>query len=140
MTTPNKRSALDARTMLRFHIEAPWPGTSAGSCRMSRKSVWPIIAGFLLLAVLSVGADMLLRGFFPKAFGPSAAPLGALASVVTIFYASAFGVLSSYLTAALAPSRPVMHALVLGGIVFLSLSVAWWAHGIEPRRGSMSDS
>lgn len=45
--------------------------------------------------------------------------MGALASAVTMFYASAFGVLSSYLTAALAPTRPVMHALVLGGIVFL---------------------
>ena len=86
---------------------------------MSRKSVWPIIAGFLLLAVLSVGADMILRGCFPKAFGPSEAPMGALASVVTIFYASAFGVLSSYLTAALAPNRPVTHALALGAIVFL---------------------
>jgi len=44
-----------------------------GSCSMSRKSVWPIIAGFLLLAVLSVGADMILRSFFPKAFGTSEA-------------------------------------------------------------------
>jgi hypothetical protein len=86
---------------------------------MSRKSVWPIIAGFLLLAVLSVGADMILRSFFPKAFGRSEAPLGALASLVTMFYASAFGVVSSYLTATLAPCRPVMHALALGGIVFL---------------------
>jgi len=42
-----------------------------------------------------------------------------LASAATIFYASAFGVVSSYLTATLAPRRPVMHALVLGGIVFL---------------------
>jgi hypothetical protein len=73
----------------------------------------------LLLTVLSVGADLILRGFFPRAFGPSEAPLGALASLVTIFYASAFGVLSSYFTATLAPSRPVMHALALGGIVFL---------------------
>ena len=86
---------------------------------MSRKSVWPIIAGFLLLAALSVGADMILRGLFPKAFGPSEAPQNAPASVVTIFYAGAFGVLGSYLTARLAPSRPVMHALALGGIVFL---------------------
>jgi hypothetical protein len=86
---------------------------------MSRKSVWPIIAGFLLLAVLSVCADMILRSFFPKAFGTVEAPLGVLASVVTIFYASAFGVVSSYLTATLAPGRPVMHALALGGIAFL---------------------
>src|SRR5436190_23023342 len=86
---------------------------------MSRKSFWPIIAGFLLMAVLSVGADMILRSFFPKAFGTSQAPLGVLASVFTIFYTSAFGVVSSYLTATLAPGRPVMHALVLGGIVFL---------------------
>jgi hypothetical protein len=90
-----------------------------GSCRMSRKSVWPILAGLLLLAALSVVADMILRGFFPKAFGPSEAALGALASAVTILYAGAFGVLSSYLTARLAPGRPVVHALILGGIAFL---------------------
>jgi len=86
---------------------------------MNRKSVWPIIAGFLLLVVLSVGTDMILRGLFPKAFGPSGAPMSALASLTTILYAGAFGVLGSYLTARLAPSRPVMHALALGGIVFL---------------------
>src|SRR5258708_6345107 len=86
---------------------------------MSRKSAWPVIAGFLLLAVLSIAADMILRGFFPKAFGPSNAPQGAIASVVTILYAAGFGVLSSYVTARLAGSRPVMHALALGGILFL---------------------
>jgi hypothetical protein len=86
---------------------------------MIRKSIWPVLAGLLLLAVLSVGADILLRGFFPKAFGPSEAAQGTLASVVTILYAAGFAVLSSYLTARLAGSRPVMYALVLGGIVFL---------------------
>ena len=89
---------------------------------MSRKSVWPIIAGFLLFVVLNAGTDLILRGFFPKAFSLSAAPqgaLGALGSLITIFYASSFCVLSGYLTAVLAPSRPVMHALVLGSIVFL---------------------
>jgi hypothetical protein len=86
---------------------------------MMRKSVWPVIAGFLLLVALSVAADILLRGFFPMTFGPSKAYQGTLASVVTIFYAGAFGVLSSYLTARLASSRPVMHALILGGIVFV---------------------
>jgi len=86
---------------------------------MIRKSVWPVIAGFLLLAALSVGANILLRSLFPRMFGASEAPQCALASVVTMLYASGFGVLSSYLTAGLAGSRPVMHALALGGIVFL---------------------
>jgi hypothetical protein len=86
---------------------------------MIRKSVWPIIAGFLLLAALSVSADILLRSLLPRTFGPSVAPQGAIASVFTIFYAGGFGVLSSYLTARLAGSRPVIHALALGGIVFL---------------------
>jgi hypothetical protein len=86
---------------------------------MGRKSVWPVIAGFLTLIVLSFGAELILRGLLPKEFGPSERTMGTLASAVTIFYASAFGVLSSYLTATLAPSRPVQHALTLGGIVFL---------------------
>jgi len=86
---------------------------------MIRKCIWPVVAGFLLLAALSVGADILLRGFFQMTFRPSEAAQGALASVVTIVYAAGFGVLSSYLTARLAGSRPVMHAMALGGVVFL---------------------
>jgi hypothetical protein len=101
---------------------------------MSRKSVWPIIAGFFLLAALSVGADMVLRGFFPKMFGPSEAPQSTLASFVAIFYAALSGALSSYLTARLAPSRPVTHALALGAIIFLFAVgglVGWWQRASE---------
>ena len=77
------------------------------------------VRAVLVVAALSVGADILLRNLFPRTFGPSEAPQGAIASVGTIFYAGGFGVLSGYLTARLAGSRPVMHALALGGIVFL---------------------
>jgi hypothetical protein len=86
---------------------------------MTRKNIWAVVAGFLLLAALSAGADILLRGLFPKTFGPSEVVQGTLASVVTIVYAATFGVLSGYLTAQLASSRPVLHAMVLGGVVFL---------------------
>jgi hypothetical protein len=84
---------------------------------MKRKSIWALIAGFLLLTVLSIGADILLRAFFPKAFGPSGVVQSWFAAIATISYAAAFGALSSYLTARLAGGRPVMHAMVLGGIV-----------------------
>jgi hypothetical protein len=86
---------------------------------MTGKSIWAVIAGFLLLAVLSIGTDMLLRGIFPNTFGPLKAVQGPLASVATLAYAAAFGVLSSYLTARLAGDRPGMHAMALGGIVLL---------------------
>ena len=86
---------------------------------MTRKSIWALIAGFLLLMVLSIGADILLRAFFPKAFSPSGAVQSWFAAITTICYAAAFGALSSYLTARLAGGRPVMHAMVLGGVVLL---------------------
>jgi uncharacterized membrane protein len=86
---------------------------------MKRKSIWAVIAGLLLLSVLTTGADILLRAFFPKAFGTSGVVESWFAAIATITYAAVFNVLSSYLTARLAGSRPMMHAIILGGVVFV---------------------
>ena len=86
---------------------------------MNRKNIWPVTAGFLLLAVLSVAADALLRTFFPGTFGLSGRILSWLAAVIILGYGAAFGVLSGYLTARLAATRPMLHATALAGILFV---------------------
>jgi hypothetical protein len=86
---------------------------------MIRKSIWAVLAGFLLLMALSISADFLLWALFPETFGHSGANLTWLASMVTILYGAASCVAGGYLTARLSGSRPVMHAAVLGGVMLL---------------------
>ena len=69
-------------------------------------------------------------GIYPPWFEPMAGPLWLLATAYRIVY----GVAGSYITARLAPDRPMMHALVLG-IVGVALSIAGavvaWGKGPE---------
>jgi hypothetical protein len=69
------------------------------------------VAGALTGIVLSLGADAALRaaGVFP------AVMTNALFVLATA-YRAIYGVAGSYLTARLAPNRPMRHALVLGAI------------------------
>jgi phosphatidylglycerophosphate synthase len=88
------------------------------------KSIFAIVAGFFSIVVLSIGADQLMRvlGIFPKAGSAMTSSLFLLATGYRILI-SIFG---CYLTARLAPSRPVRHALWLGaiGALFSAIGVA----------------
>ena len=86
---------------------------------MTRKSIWPVLAGFLLFMALGIGADFLLRVSFPATFGHSGANLTWFAAMVIIVHDAAFGVAGGYFTARFAGSRPMTHAAVLGGVVIL---------------------
>ena len=84
------------------------------------RSVGALFAGFVVVVILSISTDIALRGagIFP--------PLGqvmsdALLGLATI-YRSVFAVVGSYVTARLAPDRPMQHALV-GGVIGLGLSI-----------------
>ncbi len=95
------------------------------------RSVWALLAGFLAVVILSIGADIVMRavGLFPK-LGPMTDSFFVLATV----YRTVFGVAGSYITARLAPYEPMQHALIGGGIgLFLSLlgAVTTWSRGAE---------
>ncbi len=94
------------------------------------RSVIAILAGAIVGIVLSLSTDIALHlsGFFPPL--GEAAPDGALMAATA--YRTAYGVLGSYLTARLAPGRPMQHALVLGALgmaVSLLGAVATWNRG-----------
>jgi len=84
------------------------------------RSIGAVLAGFVAVVVLSLGTDALLRaaGIFPKLGLSMSDPLFVLATA----YRTVYGIIGSYLTARLAPDRPIQHALV-GGLVGLVLSV-----------------
>jgi len=79
-----------------------------------------VVAGALAGIILSIGTDMVLRaaGIFTPLGQPMADSLLLLATV----YRTVYGILGSYITARLAPYRPMAHALV-GGLVGLVVSI-----------------
>ncbi len=88
--------------------------SSANPPRRTGRSVWAIVAGVLIAVTLSVGTDTVLHatGVFPALGRSMSDALFGLATAYRIVY----GVLGAYVTARLAPDRPMWHALVLGGI------------------------
>jgi hypothetical protein len=94
------------------------------------RSIGALFAGFLVVVILSIGADIALRamGIFPRLGEAMSDRFFLLATV----YRTVFGIVGSYITARLAPDRPMQHAL-LGGVVGLVLSivgaVTTWSRG-----------
>ncbi len=85
------------------------------------RSAGAVLAGFITILVTHTGTDAVLHalGVFPPAGQAMSDALFALA----FSYRFSFSVLGAYVTAWLAPTRPLKHALVLGGIGFV-LSLA----------------
>jgi hypothetical protein len=105
------------------------PVTASASRPAWRRSVLAVFVGLVANAVVSTGTDIALvaAGVFPPLaeFGRFTAPLLLLALVYRTFY----GVLGCYVTARLAPARPMAHSLALGGIGFaigLAGAIATW--------------
>ena len=87
------------------------------------RSVGAVFSGFLAVVVLSIGTDMLMQatGLFPPFSEPQKFTTPLL--LAAMIYRAIYGVLGGYITALLAPRRPMVHALVLGAVGLL-LSVA----------------
>jgi len=109
-------------------------GSLDGTQRPRRigRSIGALLAGFLAVFILSLGTDVVLHAtsIYPPWFQPMRDSLFLLATAYRIVY----GVLGSYITARLAPNRPIRHALI-GGVVGLVLSsagaAATWNAGPE---------
>ena len=96
------------------------------------RSVGAVLAGVAVNVVLALATDraMVAIGLYPPLTEPKAftTPLLLLATA----YRTVYGTLGAYLTAALAPDRPMGHALALGGaglIASLAGAVAMWNFG-----------
>lgn len=94
------------------------------------RGVGAVLAGLVAIVVLSTAADAVLHatGVYPPFPERMSDELFALATA----YRIVFGVAGSWLTARLAPARPMRHALVLAGIgTVLSIAgaAAMWSYG-----------
>jgi hypothetical protein len=97
------------------------------------KSVWAVVAGALAAIILTTLVDILLHsaGVYPRIDQPISDSLAALATA----YRIVIGIGGAYLTARLAPSNPMKHALILGaigGIIALIGVFATWNKNLGP--------
>jgi len=102
----------------------PMTTAAAARPRGRGRSVTAVLVGFLVVVVLSLGADQVLHmlGVYPPWGQPMHDPqLNALA----LTYRIVFAIIGSYITAALAPHSPMRHAMIGGfiGLVLSSLGV-----------------
>jgi hypothetical protein len=91
------------------------------------RSIAAVFAGVLAVVILSLATDVTLGalGVFPKLGEPMGDSMLLLATV----YRTLYGVGGGYITARLAPDRPMRHALILGTlglIASLAGVVATW--------------
>lgn len=101
------------------------------------RSVGAVLVGLLVNAFLSSAMDLLLVavGVFPplEDFGNPAAYSDSLL-LLALIYRAVFGVLGCYITARLAPTRPMAHALALGclgvAVGVIGAMATWdaWTH------------
>jgi hypothetical protein len=95
----------------------------------SFKSIGSVFAGFVTVVILSVGTDLVLETshIFPPQSDPKAYLTWML--VLALAYRSLYTVAGGYVTAKLAPDRPMRHAIILGfvGIAAgtLGVIVSW---------------
>ena len=97
------------------------------------RSIWAVVAGFLAVVILSIGTDASLHaaGIFPELGRRMSDGLFVLATI----YRTIYGVVGSYITARLAPYKPMKHALIGGaiGMVLATIgALATWNKDLGP--------
>lgn len=80
------------------------------------KSVWALVAGFIVVVVLSIGTDAVLHAL--RVFPPLGQRMSDKLFLIATIYRTVYAILGSYITARLSPDRPMAHALI-GGIIGL---------------------
>jgi hypothetical protein len=84
------------------------------------RSIAAVLFGFVLIGALSIGADLVLKQAMPTAFDAAGRVDTIPVLLLMMGYVGLFATTGCYLTARLAPRRPMLHALVLGtlGLAF----------------------
>ncbi|HEX8903293.1 MAG TPA: hypothetical protein VF771_00475 [Longimicrobiaceae bacterium] len=93
------------------------------------RSILAVVAGFVFIAVLAIGTGLALMaaGVLPPQ-GTPVTDTGVL--LLTVAYVAVYAIAGCWLTARLAPSHPMRHALIEGvlGLAFTLVNVsATWA-------------
>ena len=98
------------------------------------KSIGAVIAGLVVVILVTTLVDIVLHAvhFFP----PMDQPINNVQALLATSYRVVISIAGAWLTARLAPDRPLRHAVILGIIgTVLSLIgiIATWKLGLGPR-------
>jgi hypothetical protein len=101
---------------------------------MNRKSIGAVVAGVLVIIVVTTLVDIALHaaGVFP----PMDRPIDDALALLATSYRIVISVGGAWLTARLAPDKPMKHAMILGSVgVVLGLVgvVSTWNLALGPR-------
>ena len=101
---------------------------------MNKRSIWAVVAGVLVIVVVTTVVDIVLHviGVFP----PMDQPIDDALALLATSYRIVISIGGAWLTARLAPEKPMKHAMILGyvGIVLGLVGViATWNLGLGPR-------
>lgn len=100
------------------------------------RSIIAIAAGFIFIAVLSFGTDIVVRATWPEMFHEGRTDNN-MVLFLTLAYVATYAIAGCYIAGRLAPARPMRHALILGvlGLAFTAFvtKFAWesapvWYH------------
>ncbi|HYD54063.1 MAG TPA: hypothetical protein VEA99_15620 [Gemmatimonadaceae bacterium] len=86
------------------------------------RSVVAVVVGFLVIGALAFGTGMLLQLMSPAQFDARGTPTTTVQMLVQLAYVGVFATFGCWLTGRLAPSRPTLHALVVG-VLGLALNI-----------------
>lgn len=106
---------------------------SKAPSRRLGQSAWAIFAGFLFVLIITLATDALLHKL--RVFPPLGQYTPDKPLFLATFYRVIYGIVGSYITARLAPNRPMFHALLGGciGIVLGTLgAVVTWNQNLGP--------
>jgi hypothetical protein len=106
---------------------------TAAPRRHPGRSIWAIVAGFVAVVVLSNGTDVLLSklGIVPPLAQWHTDSLFVWATI----YRTVYGIIGSYITARLAPQRPMKHAVIgaiIGMVLGTAVAIATWNKDMGP--------
>lgn len=101
---------------------------------MNRRSIWAVAAGVIFIVGVTTLVDIALHaaGVYP----PMDKPIGNRLALLATSYRIVISIAGAWLTARLAPEKPMKHALWLGYVgVVLGLAglAATWNLGLGPR-------
>jgi hypothetical protein len=109
----------------------------AGSDPRSRwRSFVAVLLGFVAVVILSLGTDVIMH--VTRVFPPWGQPMPDGLFVLATAYRVIYTVAGGYITARLAPSQPMKHAIILGAIGFVAAvagALATWKQlpGLGPK-------
>ena len=98
------------------------------------RSFWAVLAGVLFIIVVTTLVDVVLHT--THVYPPMDQPIGDSLALLATAYRVLISIAGAWLTARLAPNRPLKHALILGfvGVILGTVGLlATWNLGLGPR-------